>query len=282
MDETWFAPICAYCERSDAGFWSEPVNALSNAGFLVAAGAAAWRARTAHPRDAAALALAAIVAGVGIGSFLFHTFANRWSLLADVIPIAIFIYAFFYVALRRFFGLSRLTALGATLLFAGFNLGLEPTLDRMTGRSVTALTNGSILYLPAFLALVSVGAGLLARSPARVLFDEAAPVRRKKSTAKQRPRGATRSNVIGCGSNDRIRREAGVAMLAIAALFLVSLSFRTADLALCGRFPVGTHFLWHLINAGVLFGLIVTAMRIPVRAARPVTPPPMNAPSIPS
>lgn len=224
MDESWFAPICAYCERSDAGFWSEPVNALSNAGFLIAAGAAAWRERTGPRRDPAALALAAIVAVVGLGSFLFHTLANRWSLLADVIPIAVFIYAFFFLAMWRFFGLPVLTALGATLLFAAFNLGLEPMLDALTGRSMVALTNGSILYLPAFLALVGVGAGLM--------------------------------------SGDEARRRVGFAMLGIAALFLLSLSFRTADLALCGRIPTGTHFLWHLLNAGVLFALIVTAMRV--------------------
>ena len=34
----WFRAVNSYCERTDAGYWSEPVNALSNAGFLLAAG----------------------------------------------------------------------------------------------------------------------------------------------------------------------------------------------------------------------------------------------------
>jgi hypothetical protein len=43
---------------------------------------------------------------VGVGSFLFHTFANRWSLIADILPIAVVIYSFIFVALTRFLRLS--------------------------------------------------------------------------------------------------------------------------------------------------------------------------------
>ena len=40
-----------------------------------------------------------------------------------------------------------------------------------------------------------------------------------------------------------------------SALFVVSLALRTVDHAACGVFPIGTHFLWHLLNSGVLFAL---------------------------
>jgi len=33
----WSAPIDLYCERTDASFWAEPANALTNAAFLIAA-----------------------------------------------------------------------------------------------------------------------------------------------------------------------------------------------------------------------------------------------------
>lgn len=33
----WRSHIDAYCERIDPGFWSEPINALTNLAFLVAA-----------------------------------------------------------------------------------------------------------------------------------------------------------------------------------------------------------------------------------------------------
>ena len=32
----WSQPIDLYCERTDAAFWSEPANAISNAAFLIA------------------------------------------------------------------------------------------------------------------------------------------------------------------------------------------------------------------------------------------------------
>lgn len=45
-----------------------------------------------------------------------------------------------------------------------------------------------------------------------------------------------------------------------AAVFGVSLSFRTADHAVCGNFPAGTHFLWHLLNGLVLYLVSRAAM----------------------
>ena len=52
---------------------------------------------------------------------------------------------------------------------------------------------------------------------------------------------------------------AGTALLAAAVVFFVSLSLRTIDLPLCSRFPLGTHFAWHLLNAVVLF-IVARAM----------------------
>lgn len=219
MDASWFEPVRAYCERGDAAFWAEPVNALTNAAFLVASALAARRARG----DGPVLALTGIVFVVGIGSFLFHTLANRWAMLADVIPIAVFIYGYFALAMTRFFGLRPLAVTIVTLAFAAFNLGLSPALDTLAGRSVSGLTNGSIEYVPAVLALLGVGLALLRRAP-----------------------GTAR------------------AILATAGLFLVSLAFRTIDVGVCGSLPLGTHFLWHLLNAVVLYRLLIAATRFRV------------------
>ena len=219
MDASWFEPVRAYCERTDAAFWAEPVNALSNAAFLIAAALAARRARGNGP----VLALAGIVFVVGIGSFLFHTLANRWSMLADVIPIAVFIYSYFALAMARFFGFRPAAATALTLAFAGLSFGLTPALDAMSGRSVSGLTNGSIDYVPAILALLGVGLALLSRAP-----------------------GTARS------------------VLATAGIFLVSLTFRTVDVGVCARLPLGTHFLWHGLNAVVLYRLLIAATRFRV------------------
>ena len=46
---------------------------------------------------------------------------------------------------------------------------------------------------------------------------------------------------------------AGRRLLLAGAVFAVSLTLRTLDGPLCGGFPVGTHFLWHILNAVVLW-----------------------------
>ncbi|WP_026424556.1 hypothetical protein [Actinokineospora inagensis] len=52
----------------------------------------------------------------------------------------------------------------------------------------------------------------------------------------------------------------------IAALFGVSLALRTIDLDVCARFPLGTHFAWHVLNSVVLYLLIrVAAKRVAAR-----------------
>lgn len=49
-----------------------------------------------------------------------------------------------------------------------------------------------------------------------------------------------------------LRRLRDPGLLLAAALFLASLTARSLDLALCPRWPAGTHFLWHLLNALLL------------------------------
>ena len=45
-----------------------------------------------------------------------------------------------------------------------------------------------------------------------------------------------------------------------AVVFAISLAFRTADIALCPAFPLGIHFIWHILNAVVLYVLLRTAI----------------------
>ncbi|MGQ7794334.1 ceramidase domain-containing protein [Faunimonas sp. B44] len=152
----WFAPIDIYCERLGPGFWAEPLNAVSNAAFLVAAALAAARMRRARRHDRPVALLVALVALIGIGSFLFHTFANRWSMLADTLPIALFIYFYLGLALRRFLGLGLIATLVGLVAFAGLSAGLEAGLRPLLG--------GSAGYVPALLAMLGIGGVLRARS----------------------------------------------------------------------------------------------------------------------
>ncbi|MFC4174508.1 ceramidase domain-containing protein [Microvirga sp. GCM10011540] len=228
MPTSWSTPIDNYCERIGAGFWAEPLNAITNGAFVLAAAYAFFLWRRAGGRDLAALWLIAVTAAVGIGSFLFHTFANRWSVMADVIPIAVFIYSYFLLALRRYLRLGWVAAIAVTVLFGLFNslfvrlwLGVFPGLT----------LNGSVSYFPAALALVAVGALCLLRD----------------------------------------RRVAGRALLLAAVVFAVSLLFRSIDDALCSALPIGTHFLWHVLNALVLLILMRAAIASgPADRAKPV------------
>ena len=58
----------------------------------------------------------------------------------------------------------------------------------------------------------------------------------------------------------------GRALLVTGILFTVSLLFRTVDRGLCPSWPWGTHFLWHILNALVLFRLLQTLMAASVRS----------------
>ena len=75
----WTAPVDIYCERLGPGFWAEPLNAVTNASFLIAA-FICWRMAAARGRfHGMTRALILILATIGVGSFLFHTFAERWA-----------------------------------------------------------------------------------------------------------------------------------------------------------------------------------------------------------
>ncbi len=218
----WFEAIDIYCERTDAGFWSEPINALSNIGFPVAAAHAFARWRALGVRDGATLALIVIVAAIGVGSFLFHTFANRWSLLADVIPIQLFMLGMFGLMLRRLFGLP----IGATVLgVIGF----------IAAGAVAPRLAGFISQMPGIGALAGYGVGWLAMVAMGAL--------------------AWRSLRPGA-------HEAAKILLIASVVFAMSLTFRTIDGPVCHLAPTGTHFLWHLLNAVTLWLLLTAAIEL--------------------
>ncbi|TWP48158.1 hypothetical protein FKR81_29710 [Lentzea tibetensis] len=54
---------------------------------------------------------------------------------------------------------------------------------------------------------------------------------------------------------------------AAAVVFAVSLTLRTVDEPLCAQWPAGTHFLWHLLNAVVLYLVTAAAITRSARAA---------------
>ncbi len=85
------AYIDAYCERTSSGLLAEPLNAITNASFLIAAWAAWFLARRLGRLSAGVQILIWLSVSVGIGSGLFHTTATAWALILDIVPILFFL-----------------------------------------------------------------------------------------------------------------------------------------------------------------------------------------------
>ena len=153
----WFRAVNGYCERTDASYWSEPLNAVSNAAFLIAA-ALCWRITA---RDHGARLLVVLLAAIGIGSYLFHTHAQLWAMLADVLPIQAFILVYIYLATVRFLAAPAWAGLAAAVAFV--------PLSGLVGAGIAALfgpLNGSVGYMPVVLLIVAYALALARRAPA--------------------------------------------------------------------------------------------------------------------
>ena len=123
----WSRSIDIYCERLDATYWAEPVNAVSNAAFLIAAFVMFRRMN--GMRIPLGNALVAILTAIGIGSFLFHTHATTWASLTDVVPIGLFILLYLFIANREFAEFPALVSLAGTLLFIPYAAGVTMLAD---------------------------------------------------------------------------------------------------------------------------------------------------------
>lgn len=220
------AYLFAYCERAgDAGLWAEPLNFITNAFFLLFAWFG-WRILHRQPDwslrtmgDIWVLVIA--MALIGLGSGLWHSWAAPgWTVIVDVVPIALFINVYLFSLYRRRIGLSWPGCIAVWFVFTALNQTVQFTLPAET-------LNGSLMYLPT-LGLMLVSAAWLRRIDARQ----------------------------------------GKALLGITALFTLSLTFRTLDRTLCDTIPFGTHFLWHMLNAVVLYQLVVLLLK-PPRASYP-------------
>ncbi|MDO5621052.1 MAG: hypothetical protein Q4G24_06230 [Paracoccus sp. (in: a-proteobacteria)] len=221
----WTTPVDIYCERLDPSFWSEPVNAITNASFIAAALWGAYEARRRAELNPLVWLLVVLAGGIGVGSFLFHTYAQVWSAFADTVPIWSFVALYCFVALNRLGGVRPgLVALLALVLASGLTV-LFLTGDGDAGQAAPRgpdPLNGSGQYAPAVLAFA--------------VFSLIAWWR-------QHP---LRHWVWGAG-----------------LVFLVSLTARTFDLHACAALPMGLHWIWHLLNGLVIALVLQILIRAP-------------------
>lgn len=154
----WTRTMDNYCERIDASYWSEPVNAITNAAFLIAA-FLAWRI-VRDRSDWGTRALLIVLSCIGIGSYLFHTHANLWSVMLDVLPIYVYICVYLWLATRRMLGLPIWAAWAAVAA----NFVYTPALAAGIG-AVSGGLNGSEGYVPTLLLIAGYGLWLLRTKP---------------------------------------------------------------------------------------------------------------------
>ena len=137
-----------YCERIGDGFWAEPVNALTNAAFVIAALLLFRLLRhLRQPVPWVAYLLSLLIAGIGLGSFLWHTLASPWSEMADILPIFAFMFIYLQSYMALVLGLSGFWISVWLVLFLLLNMAVMLWLP-------ADFLNGSVMYLPALLGLL--------------------------------------------------------------------------------------------------------------------------------
>lgn len=212
----WTTPVDSYCERLGPGLWAEPLNASTNLAFALAAWVM-WRRTEAMPYGRA---LCAVLFAIAIGSGLFHTVAERWAGLADVVPILVFILVFLWAVNREVWRMGRAAAVLATVLFIPYAAGAAALIGRAAPWIGT-----SAGYVPVVLLIAGYAAALAPRA-----------------------RAFARDLSIG------------------ACVLALSIAARALDMPLCPVWPLGTHFLWHLLNA-LMLGWMIEALRRQMLAA---------------
>lgn len=222
----WRSKVYIYCERGlDPHFWAEPLNAVSNAAFIIAGLAALYRLSTRRDIDRGwdVWLLSGLVLVIGTGSFLFHTFAEAWASLADVLPITLFILGFLFVAFRSLAGLPWWLSLLLLLPFLGLSQWIGDL--QCGGRSCL---NGSIAYVPALAALAG--------------FTLYAAATRQPSAPWM-----------------------GAALLTFAlSLTFRTIDMPYCAELTFGGLAIGSHFLWHILNGTLLYLLLRALMARPV------------------
>lgn len=246
----WNNSVWLYCERgTSTALLAEPVNAASNVMFLLVAFAALWIYRKlpdAH-KSADHRLLMTLTLLVGFGNLSFHLYANQWSELLHMLPFVLFMTVFLAFALNRFAdtppgwtvlisGVFVAASLaGLTITCGSVDQFLQPPWSIGGGAEggATSCLNGSAGYIPSLLALAFLSIMLRSR-----------------------------------------KHKAASSLMLATLLLLASLGFHAVDHLYCSELQIsghifGTHFLWHGLNALVLFTLMRASMvhqnKVPVQ-----------------
>lgn len=197
-------PIPVYCEHSNLEFLAEPLNAISNIAFIFA-GIGIYRLLIKSGiQKVEYKAILILIFLIGIGSFLWHATRNLYTMLLDVVPVALSFTLIIYVLLSKLIG-NKLIALliAALLLPARFFISSFASTDIISSLIRNAIIFATILVLV----------------------------------------------VWSFKKYGRVALEG----LSVLAIYLLAISMRVMDLQICPTFNMGTHFLWHILNAVAVY-----------------------------
>lgn len=198
-----------YCERIGPEFLAEPFNAFTSFAFFISAWLI-WKLELRNGKLSILLwSFIILTAAIGIGSFLFHTFATQWARYLDIVLILLFQFIFLWVYIRKVIKLKFIITLILLAIYVFFAL---------YSREFPHLLNGSLSYAPGFLLLL----------------------------------------ILGLYHYLNKKREETLLLVAFA-VFTLSLICRTLDSLICPYFPIGLHFLWHILTA-ILVYLLARAL----------------------
>lgn len=141
--------IQMYRERSSSpAFWAEPLNALTNGSFVVAAAFALQLAIRRRALTASTLALIALAGVIGCGSFLFHTIPTPLTKWLDIIPITLFQIIFTWLISGKLLSTNRWLSAGIVIALVWASFALTPFHQPI---------NGSLFYLPSLVGMLAYG-----------------------------------------------------------------------------------------------------------------------------
>jgi hypothetical protein len=127
---------------------AEPLNAVSNISFLLAAWAAWVLASRTGTLSAGVRVLIALAASVGIGSILWHTYPTSLTLILDIVPILIFIIWFIWLYTRNVIGMRSLFALACAAAFVLATFLVIP---------YSGVLHGALVYTPGLIITLVLG-----------------------------------------------------------------------------------------------------------------------------
>lgn len=211
--------LVLYCERMGPGLLAEPFGASSNLAFFVAAWVG-WRAATrAAARTGARDVPVLLLVLVTLAVGIGSTLFHTLATRWAMAADVVPIAVF----IHGYFALALARFLRWPVWAALIGTAVFAGFALWLSGALAPWFGGTAGYLGAAAALFGVGIAAWAARPA--------------------PAGP----------------RLGMSLVATGAVFVVSLAARMADLPLCHTVPIGTHFLWHVLNGVVLGRLLVLA-----------------------